>query len=290
MQLVLNNVAAGYDGRLVVGDVDLAVAPRDFVGIIGRNGSGKSTLLKVMAGLLSPRSGSVAVGGERLDALPRSELARRLALLPQHPVAPPETTVAQLVAFGRMPHVRWYRRWSAEDQRIVGVALERCGLSQWAERPIGQLSGGERQRAWIAMALAQQTPLLLLDEPLSFLDISHQLEVMDLLRDLHQEGGLSIVIVMHDINLAGRYCERLVSLRGGRVVHDGPVEAVLTDRHLADVFHVHARVERDGFDGRLACRFYGACDFGAKRAARVQQTEPIMSVTSPAGDNAAHQK
>jgi iron complex transport system ATP-binding protein len=258
MQLALNNVGAGYNGRMVVAAVDLAVATGDFVGIIGRNGSGKSTLLKVMAGLLPPRHGRVAIAGEDLTTLPRADLARRLALLPQHPVAPPETTVAQLVAFGRVPHVRWYRRWSSVDQRVTDDALERCGLSDWAARPIGQLSGGERQRAWIAMALAQQTPLLLLDEPLSFLDISHQLEVMDLLRDLHRQGGLSVVIVMHDINLAGRYCERLVSLRDGRVAHDGPVEAVLTDHHLADVFHVHARVQRDPLDGRLACRFYGA--------------------------------
>jgi iron complex transport system ATP-binding protein len=155
-----------------------------------------------------------------------------------------------------VPHLRWYQRWSASDREIVEHALERCGLSRWAERPIGQLSGGERQRAWIAMTLAQQTPLLLLDEPLSFLDINHQLDVMELLRDINCREGLSIVIVMHDINLAGRYCARLITMRDGRIVHDGPSEAVLTEPHLADVFHVHARVERDEFDGCLTCRFY----------------------------------
>lgn len=255
-QLCLTQASAGYNGNLVVRDIDLRVAAGEFVGIIGRNGCGKSTLLKVMAGALRPGCGEVRVDGTPLSEHPRSVLARRLALLPQHPVAPPETTVRELVAYGRVPHMRWYNRWSATDAEIAEQALRRCGLISWSDRPVGKLSGGERQRAWVAMILAQQAPLLLLDEPLSFLDISHQLEVMELLQDINRRDGLSIVIVMHDINLAGRYCSRLITMRDGRIIHDGPSEAVLTEPHLADVFHVRARVERDQVDGCLTCRFY----------------------------------
>lgn len=256
MSLRVEAANAGYNGTLVLQNVDLVIAPGDFVGIIGRNGCGKSTLLKVMTGLLPVRSGSVVLGDQKLTAMKRIELARRLAMLAQHPVAPPETTVRELVAFGRLPHVRWYRRWSRSDREIIDQAMQACRLYGWAERPIGKLSGGERQRAWVAMALAQQTPIVLLDEPLSFLDINHQLEVMELLREINRRDGLAIVIVMHDINLAGRYCDRLITMRDGRIVHDGTAVEVLTDENLADVFHVHARVQRDKVDGRLNCSFY----------------------------------
>ncbi len=256
MRLSLNRVSAGYHDRMIVKEADFTVQPNEFVGVLGRNGCGKSTLLKVMTGLLQPRQGGVTLGDDCILRLPRSVIAKRVASLPQHPSAPSQATVRELVGYGRVPHVRWYQRWSSDDQTAVEEAIERCNLENLADRTIGSLSGGERQRAWIAMTLTQQSPLLLLDEPLSFLDINHQLEVMELLCEIQRWRPIAIIIVMHDINLAGRYCNRILAMHNGHILHDGSPEHVLTDANLEGIFHVHARVDRDCVSGSLICNFY----------------------------------
>ena len=179
--------------------------------------------------LLRPQGGEVLLDGKRIDRIPTREVAKILGVLPQAPIAPEGLTVADLVARGRHPHQTWYRQWSSDDEAAVGEALAMTGLADLAERPLDELSGGQRQRAWISMALAQGTDLLLLDEPTTFLDLAHQVEVLELVRELHRAAGRTIVMVLHDLNLAARYADRLVAMRDGRVVAAGDPHEVLTE-------------------------------------------------------------
>ena len=189
--------------------------------MIGPNGCGKSTLLRALGRLLQAHRGQVLLDGKRIDRIPTREVAKVLGLLPQAPIAPEGLTVADLVARGRHPHQAWYRQWSADDEDAVAEALDWTGIADLAERPVDELSGGQRQRAWISMALAQGTDLLLLDEPTTFLDLAHQVDVLDLVRRLHTEAGRTVVMVLHDLNLAARYADRLVAMRDGRIVAAG---------------------------------------------------------------------
>ncbi|MQA12198.1 MAG: ATP-binding cassette domain-containing protein [Pseudonocardiaceae bacterium] len=238
-----------YGGPPVVDGLDLDVLNGTVTAVIGPNGCGKSTLLRALGRLLAPKAGSVLLDGARIDKMRTREVARVLGLLPQSPQAPEGLTVADLVARGRHPHQTWYRQWSSSDDEAISTALVQTGMGDYAERAIDQLSGGQRQRAWISMALAQGTELLLLDEPITYLDLAHQVEILDLVRRLNSERGVTIVMVLHDLNLAARYADRLVAMRDGQVLADGEPGEVLTERLLDEVFGLKAMVVPDPVAG-----------------------------------------
>jgi iron complex transport system ATP-binding protein len=240
----------GYRDRTVVDGLDLAVPPGRITAVVGANACGTSTLLRSMSRLLAPRGGQVLLDGREVHRTPAKELARTLGLLPQSPLAPEGITVADLVGRGRHPHQRVLSRWSRDDDRAVAAALEATGTVELAERPVDELSGGQRQRVWIAMVLAQETDLLLLDEPTTFLDVSHQVEVLDLLTDLNRDRGTTIVMVLHDLNLAARYADHLVAMAGGRVLAAGDPSDVLTPETVREVFGLESRVITDPLSGR----------------------------------------
>jgi iron complex transport system ATP-binding protein len=199
--------------------------------------------------LLTPRSGQVLLDGKRIDKLPTKEVAKTVGLLPQTPQAPEGLTVADLVARGRHPHQTWYRQWSVQDEAAVTDALKLTGMDEHAHRVVDELSGGQRQRAWISMILAQGTELLLLDEPITYLDLAHQVDVLDLVQDLHTSRGTTVVMVLHDLNLAARYSHRLVAMRGGQIVAQGDPHDVLTEELLRDVFDLDAKILADPVAG-----------------------------------------
>ena len=238
-------VTVGYGAAPVVHDLSLSVADRRVTTIIGPNGCGKSTLLRTMARLLRPSSGTVLLDGEPVQAVSTRDVARRMALLPQSPVAPEGLLVRDLVGRGRHPHQRWFSQWSAEDERIVGLALELTDTTDLRDRPLDQLSGGQRQRAWIAMTLAQDTDLLLLDEPTTYLDLAHQVEVLDLVTRLNRDRGRTVVMVLHDLNLAARYSDVIVVMKDGVVVAEGAPGEVFTAAMLAETFGLDADVLPD---------------------------------------------
>ncbi|GHD12495.1 ABC transporter ATP-binding protein [Tianweitania populi] len=248
--LTISDLAAGYGDALVLGGLDLEVPTGGITAIVGANACGKSTLLRVMSRLLSPRSGQVLLDGKSIHRMPPRQLARTLGLLPQSPIAPEGITVADLVSRGRHPHQGLLSRWTQADDEAVASALEATKTFDLAERPVDELSGGQRQRVWIAMALAQQTDLLLLDEPTTFLDISHQVEVLDLLTDLNKRRGTTIVMVLHDLNLAARYADYLVAIADGRLHAAGKPEAILTEDTVRKVFGLESRIILDPTSGR----------------------------------------
>lgn len=239
----------GYGDRTVVEDFDLAVPPGQVTAIVGANACGKSTLLRAMSRLLAPRDGRVILDGKEVHRLPAKELARTLGLLPQSPVAPEGITVADLVGRGRHPHQGAFSRWTARDDAAVADALDATHTAPLADRAVDELSGGQRQRVWIAMALAQQTELLLLDEPTTFLDASHQVDVLDLLTDLNRDRGTTVVMVLHDLNLAARYADHLVALADGRLHSAGTPSEVLTEDCVRSVFGLESRVIEDPVSG-----------------------------------------
>ena len=249
VRLRAEGVRLGYGERVVVDGLDLDVVAGTITAVIGPNGCGKSTLLRALGRLLKPGSGQVLLDGRRIDRMATREVATILGVLPQSPSAPEGLTVADLVARGRHPHQAWYRQWSGDDEEAVHQALEWTGMLDLAERPVDELSGGQRQRAWISMALAQGTDLLLLDEPTTFLDLAHLVDVLELVRRLHAEVGRTVVMVLHDLNLAARYADRLVAMRDGRIVASGTPHEVITEELLAEVFGLDARVIADPVAG-----------------------------------------
>ncbi len=244
-RLVARDLTLGYGDRVVVEHLDLDVVDGGITAVIGPNGCGKSTLLRALGRLLRPRGGEVLLDGRRIDRLPTRDVARALGMLPQSPVAPEGLTVADLVTRGRHPHQAWYRQWSRDDEAVVAEAMSWTGVLDLADRPVDALSGGQRQRAWIAMALAQGTDLLLLDEPTTHLDLAHAVDVLDLVDRLHHDRGRTVVMVLHDLSLAARYADHLVAMRDGRIVAQGPPREVITPELLADVFGLHAAVVPD---------------------------------------------
>jgi len=243
-------VTLGYGDHVVVEDIDLAVPPGRITVIVGANACGKSTLLRAMSRLLAPRGGQVLLDGADLHRMPTKEVARALGLLPQSPTAPEGIVVADLVSRGRSPHQGMLSRWSTTDDDAVARALELTRTLDLADRAVDELSGGQRQRVWIAMALAQETDILLLDEPTTFLDITHQIEVLDLLTDLNRNRGTTIVMVLHDLNLAARYADHLVSVRGGRIHAAGAPGEVLTAEAVLEVFDMRSQVMPDPVSGK----------------------------------------
>ena len=238
-----------YDRREVVHDLSLALPEERITIIVGANGSGKSTLLRGMSRLLTPRSGSVLLDGRDLHSLRGKELARRLGLLPQTPVAPDGVTVRELVTRGRFPHQGLFPQWSEQDERAVAEALTATRTDELQGRLLEELSGGQRQRVWIAMALAQQTEVLLLDEPTTYLDVTHQLEVLDVVRDLNRERGTTVGIVLHDLNLAARYADHLVAVRAGEIHSQGSPAEVITEQMAHEVFALDAHIAPDPVTG-----------------------------------------
>jgi iron complex transport system ATP-binding protein len=245
VRLAAEHVRLAYDERVVVDDLDLQLTEGSFTAIVGPNGCGKSTLLRALGRLMRPASGQVLLDGRAIARTPTREVAKVLGLLPQAPIAPEGLTVADLVARGRHPHQSWLRQWSRDDEAVVAEALAWTDMADLAERPVDALSGGQRQRAWISMALAQGTDLLLLDEPTTYLDLSHQIDVLELVGRLHAERGRTVVVVLHDLNLAARYAQRLVAMKDGALVASGTPDEVLTEQLLADVFELEARVLPD---------------------------------------------
>ncbi|GAA3994438.1 ABC transporter ATP-binding protein [Allokutzneria multivorans] len=249
VRLRAEGLSLGYGENRVVEGLDLDVIDGTITAVIGPNGCGKSTLLRALGRLLSPQEGHVLLDGKRIDKTPTREVAKIVGVLPQTPVAPDGLTVGDLVARGRHPHQAWYRQWSADDEGAVSEALRMTGMLEFSERTLDQLSGGQRQRAWISMALAQGTDLLLLDEPTTYLDLAHQVDVLDLVQQLHDQAGRTVIMVLHDLNLAARYSDRLIAMRDGKIVAQGDPKDVLTEQLLSDVFDLDARVVPDPVAG-----------------------------------------
>jgi iron complex transport system ATP-binding protein len=235
-RLRAERVVLGYDDRTVVDGVDLQVPDGRVTVVVGANACGKSTLLKGLARLLRPRGGTVLLDGRDLHRTPTREVARHLGLLPQSPVAPEGITVGDLVARGRSPHQLWWQQWTPEDEAAVERALAATDVAALADRAVDELSGGQRQRVWLAMALAQETEVLLLDEPTTYLDLAHQVEVLDLVSELNAREGRTVVMVLHDLNHAARYADHVVAMKDGAVVAEGPPAEVITPALVREVF------------------------------------------------------
>ncbi|MFI7318911.1 ABC transporter ATP-binding protein [Streptomyces venezuelae] len=248
-RLTARELTLAYEDRTVVDRLDLTIPDGKVTVIVGPNACGKSTTLRALGRLLKPKSGAVLLDGASLATLPTKKIARQIGLLPQTPVAPEAITVADLVARGRQPHQRWWQQWSDADEKAVTEAMERTDVVPLAERPVDELSGGQRQRVWIAMALAQDTGLLLLDEPTTYLDISHQVEVLDLVRQLNHERGRTVVVVLHDLNQAARYADHLVAMKSGEVVAEGAPAKVVTEELVREVFGLECVVVPDPVTG-----------------------------------------
>jgi iron complex transport system ATP-binding protein len=242
-------LSLGYDDRRICDDLTVEIPHGQVTVIVGANACGKSTLLRGLARLLKPEAGTVLLDGHDIHRLPTKDVATRLGILPQQPVAPEGITVSDLVARGRSPHQRFFRQWSRADEVAVEAALQATRTSDLADRSVDELSGGQRQRVWIALALAQGTPLMLLDEPTTFLDLAHQVEVLDLLAELNESEDRTIVVVLHDLNLACRYAHHLIAMKGGAVVAEGAPGDVITAELVRDVFDLEAHVVDDPLTG-----------------------------------------
>lgn len=244
-RLETHNLSAGYEKRVILKDVSLVVPAGRITAIVGGNASGKSTFLRTLSRILPVKSGSVLLDGQSVHQMPSRRLAQMMGLLPQSPIAPEGITVADLVGRGRHPHHGLFSRWSAADDRAVSEALTMTSTDMLADRELDTLSGGQRQRVWIAMALAQETDLLLLDEPTTFLDVAHQIEVLDLLIDLNTHHGTTIVMVLHDLNLAARYADHLVALADSGIHAEGAPAEILTEELVQSVFGLTCRIVVD---------------------------------------------
>lgn len=238
-------ITLAYRDRPIIRDLDIAIAEGAFSVIVGANGSGKSTLLKALARLLKPETGSVLLDGQAITTLPSVEIARRIGLLPQTAEAPEGITVADLVARGRYPHQSFFRQWSRQDETVVAASMQAAGIAELADRAVDTLSGGQRQRAWIAMVLAQETPILLLDEPTTFLDMAHQADLLDLLQQLNTDMGRTVIAVLHDLNQACRYATHIIAMREGSVVAEGRPADVVTEEMLEKVFDLPCMIIED---------------------------------------------
>ena len=247
--LKANNVTSGYDKRIIVNGVDITSPKSKISVIIGANACGKSTLLKTLSRLIQPMSGEVLLDGKKITEIPPKELAKVLGLLPQSPIVPEGITVADLVGRGRFPYQSFFKGLGKKDYEAVEEALEIMGITELANRSVDELSGGQRQRVWIAMALAQQTDILLLDEPTTFLDIAYQVEILDLLTDLNRRLGTTIVMVLHDINLSARYADHIFAVQKGNLIAQGAPSDIITEELIKQVFDLECTVISDPVSG-----------------------------------------
>ncbi|MFJ5731467.1 ABC transporter ATP-binding protein [Streptomyces paradoxus] len=244
-RLSAENVTLAYDQRVIAEQLSVEIPDNSFTVIVGPNACGKSTLLRALSRMLKPSEGRVLLDGQVIQSMAAKKVARTLGLLPQSSIAPDGITVADLVGRGRYPHQGILRQWSAEDERVVQESMRQTGVAELGDRYVDELSGGQRQRVWIAMALAQQTPLLLLDEPTTYLDIQHQIDVLDLCAELHEEQGRTLVAVLHDLNHAARYATHLIALREGRVIAEGAPKDIVTAGLVEEVFGLRCQIIDD---------------------------------------------
>lgn len=242
MNISTKNLTLGYGDFIVLKDINITIPKNKITILVGSNGCGKSTLLKTMARLLKPMSGKVVLGDMDIFQKSSKEIAKELGILTQSPDAPSDLTVFNLVKQGRYPYQSWFNQWSKEDETIVEYALEKTGLSDIRDKKLSELSGGQKQRVWIAMTLAQQTEIILLDEPTNHLDIKYKIEVLDLLKHLNQHENRTIVIVLHDINLACRYADHIIAIKDGQVYAEGDPKEIVTEKLINDVFDINAKI------------------------------------------------
>jgi iron complex transport system ATP-binding protein len=276
-QLQVHNLTLSYGEATIIEELSMTVPSGQVTALIGPNGCGKSTLLRGLSRLLTPRKGAVILDGQSIHKIPAKQLAKQLGILPQSPTAPEGLTVYELAAQGRYSHQGWLQQWSVQDEQITREALETTGMLELADRSLDTLSGGQRQRAWIAMTLAQKTDILLLDEPTTFLDMAHQIEVLDLLHDLNQRGN-TIVMVLHDLNQACRYADYLVVMKAGKIYAHGDPATIVTEKTVYDVFGLECCIIPDPVAGTPVCIPLGrkrvkAALHGAPLAELVPQVE-----------------
>jgi len=255
--LEAQNLHVSYGENLILEDLNLQIPKGKITVLVGANGCGKSTLLRTFARLQKAKSGEIFLDDNKLDAISTKEVAKRLAILPQGPVAPEGLTVQQLIKQGRYPHQSWLKQWSTEDEKIVNNALAVTQMTEFADRPVDALSGGQRQRVWIAMTLAQKTDLILLDEPTTYLDMAHQVEILDLLFDLNDKEGRTVVMVLHDLNLASRYAHHIVAVHNKQVYVQGKPEEVVTAEMVQTVFRMDCTIIKDPLFGTPLCVPHG---------------------------------
>lgn len=254
--LTTDQLKIGYEDKIIVHDLNLHVQEGKITTIIGPNGCGKSTILKTLARIHKAKEGYVYLDGEMIHKIPTKKIAQRMAVLPQSPEAPNGLTIVDLVSYGRSPHQRGFGRLVEKDREVINWALDVTGLTELKNQEVDTLSGGQRQRAWIAMAIAQETNLLLLDEPTTYLDMAHQLEVLKLLKKLNDEENRTIVMVIHDLNHAARFSDHMVALRNGQLMKEGTAEEVMTEEVLKEVFQIDAVVVKDPRTNKPACLSY----------------------------------
>jgi len=256
-RLFAEQLQIAYGDKAIVQNLTLRIPDGKVTALIGANGSGKSTILKAMARIMKPQKGGVFLDGKSIAKMPTKEVAKQLAILPQNPVSPEGLTVAELVSYGRFPHQKGFGSLTKEDKKMMNWALQVTRMTDFADRPVEQMSGGQRQRAWIAMSLAQGTDILFLDEPTTFLDMAHQLEVLKLLERLNREEGRTIVMVVHDLNHASQYAQHIVAIKQGLVVCQGAPGEVIHAQMLRDVFGIEADIITDSRTGAPLCFPYG---------------------------------
>ncbi|SFE82266.1 ABC transporter ATP-binding protein [Alteribacillus iranensis] len=249
MNLEAKDLTISYGQDPIIDNLSIHIPKGEITVFIGGNGCGKSTLLRTLARLLTPEKGTILLDGEEMARMKTKNISKKLSILPQGPTAPEGLTVKQLVTQGRYPHQSWLKQWSSEDEKMVNAALRETNMSEYADFPVDALSGGQRQRAWIAMTLAQGTDTLLLDEPTTYLDMSHQIEILDLLYDLNDNEGRTIVMVLHDMNLACRYAHHLVAIQNKNIVAQGRPEDIMSADLVRRVFHMNCDVMSDPLFG-----------------------------------------
>ena len=245
-----------YGNLDIVKDLNLEIPKGKITTIIGANGCGKSTILKTLARIIKPKSGLIYINNKELNSQDSKELAKAMAVLPQSPQAPNGLTVEELISYGRFPHQKGFGKLKDEDKDIINWALEKTRILEFRDRPIEALSGGQRQRAWIAMALAQETDILLLDEPTTYLDLAHQLEVLKLLEELNKKEGRTIVMVIHELNNAARFADHMIGVKKGKIVCQGTAHEVMTKENLKEIFNIDAEIVNEPRSGKPVCITY----------------------------------
>ncbi|MEK4664914.1 ABC transporter ATP-binding protein [Paenibacillus amylolyticus] len=270
-----------YEERLIVEDLNIQIPQGKITALVGANGSGKSTILKTMARIMSPKAGNVLLDGKSIHKQSTREVAKQLAILPQNPTAPEGLTVTELVSYGRFPYQKGFGSMRAEDKRMIEWAIEVTGMTEFHDRPIDQLSGGQRQRAWIAMALAQETDILFLDEPTTFLDMAHQLEVLQLLEQLNATANRTIVMVVHDLNHASRYAHHMIGIKKGKAIAQGSPVEVMNSDVLREVFNIEADIVIDPRSGVPLCLPYALA--GERQQSKTPDTKLMNSAMVHAG-------